>query len=254
MQNTKSLKIPKDMLKGMNHETNSCGSLEIIKYISANNVVVMFKSTLTIKRTDSQQIRSGKVKDHMHPTVCGVGFIGDGKYTAKTSKLAYTVWNGVIQRCYSDKLHLKCPTYSECETNKDWNNFQIFAKWHEENYPNDGKSYQLDKDLLCVGNKIYSAGTCLFIPAWLNSFTIDCGSSRGNLPIGVSFDKQTSLFRAKCSSDGKTISLGRFATSDDAHLAWEKCKLNLALDKKSEMDAIDKRIYPNVVQIIKSAK
>ena len=42
----------------------------------------------------------------------------------------------------------------------EWHNFQVFAKWFDENYM---EGFQLDKDIKIEGNKIYSSGTCLFV-------------------------------------------------------------------------------------------
>jgi len=248
------LKIPKDMIQGTVHETRFCGSLEVLKYSGAHIVTVRFKSTSTIKTVGAQQIRSGKVKDHNLPTLKGVGLIGIGKYSAIKNKKYHSLWRGVMERGLSESFKSKNPTYKDCTVTPEWHNFQNFAKWCEENYPNDIGNWEIDKDVLNVGSKIYSPDTCLFLPHWINSFTINCNLSRGDFPVGVSFDKATGMFRAKCSNDGRTVSIGRFSTPEEAHLAWRKYKLQLALNKKTEMDAIDLRIYPNIVQIITEAR
>lgn len=248
------MKIPSDMISGVVHKTRFCGDLEIVEYSGAHNVKARFKSTATTKTVSAHQIRSGKVKDHNFPTSKGVGFIGIGKYNAIENKKHYGLWRGVMERGLSESFKAKNPTYKGCTVHPDWHNFQNFAKWYEENHPNDGGKWELDKDILTVGNKIYSPDTCLFLPHWINSFTISCNSSRGDFPVGAYFDKDTGMFRAKCSKDGKTVNIGRFSNPEDAHLAWRKYKLKLALDKKSEMDDIDLRIYPNIVRIINEAR
>lgn len=51
------------------------------------------------------------------------------------------------------------------------------------NTKHEGK--HLDKDILCPGNKVYSPETCVFIDHAINSFVIECNSTRGKWPIGV---------------------------------------------------------------------
>ena len=165
---------------------------------------------------------------------------------------AYRAWAGMLDRAYDPKLHERQPTYSDVTVCKEWHSFSAFRNWWLENYREGG---HLDKDLLVVGNKEYSTGACIYIPGWLNGFTVDSGASRGELPIGVSIHKQTGMYQSHCSNPiaGKQRYLGYFTTPEAAHAAWTKRKLELADQLKPEMDAIDKRIYPNVVKIIRAA-
>ena len=94
----------------------------------------------------------------------------------------------------------------------------------------DWQGNQLDKDMVLEGNKVYSAETCVFVSPTVNSFTIDCGASRGEWLIGVYWDKQAEKFRAMCSNPftKKRECLGRFTCEQEAHQAWLKRKLELA--------------------------
>ena len=76
----------------------------------------------------------------------------------------------MLRRCYrmADRSY---KTYgakgvSVCSS---WHNFQTFATWYEENYPKDGRTYQLDKDKLSGLVKIYSPETCVFLLPQENS-------------------------------------------------------------------------------------
>ncbi len=69
----------------------------------------------------------------------------------------------MLERCYDKAWQDKYKTYQGCAVHPDWHNFQTFARWHKDNYPNDGVTYHLDKDILVDGNKIYSESTCLFV-------------------------------------------------------------------------------------------
>jgi hypothetical protein len=165
---------------------------------------------------------------------------------------AYHAWERMLERSYSDKYHAKRPTYSGVTVCDEWKNFCAFRAWWIKNQV-DG--WQIDKDLLSDSGA-YSPEVCVFVPAWLNSFTTDCGASRGEWPIGVCYKKGVGRFRALCGNpiSKKQDHLGYFNTPEKAHLAWLTRKLELALELKPKMDSIDPRIYPRVVEIIHNAK
>ena len=165
---------------------------------------------------------------------------------------AYRAWVNMLQRAYSEIYQDKQPTYIGVTVCRDWHSFSAFRSWWLENYRED---WQLDKDLLAPGNRQYGPDSCTYIPSWLNTFTIDSGASRGEFPIGVSLHKPTGRYKSRCRNPitGKEHGLGRFTKPEEAYSAWLKCKLQLADQLKPEMDSIDKRIYPNVVTIIKAA-
>ena len=165
---------------------------------------------------------------------------------------AYSAWVSMIRRAYSQKYHASRPTYSGVTVCKEWHSFSAFRAWWLANYR---EGFQCDKDMLSVGNREYGPDVCVYVPQWLNSFPTDCGAVRGELPIGVSFCNQTGKYKSQCSNPitGKNRNLGYFTTPEAAHEAWRRYKLELAAQLKPEMDAIDKRIYNNVVTIIKAA-
>ena len=165
---------------------------------------------------------------------------------------AYRAWANLFTRAYSDKFHASRPTYSGVTVCDEWHSFMHFRGWWLENQA-DG--FDLDKDILSDAG-IYSPETCIFVPAWLNSFTLDSGSLRGVYPIGVDFHKGEGRFRALCSNPitKKREHLGYFDTPEAAHLAWLNRKLEIALELKPKMDEIDQRIYKRVCEIISNAK
>ncbi len=98
----------------------------------------------------------------------------------------------MLVRCYNINYHKTRPTYIGCEVTKEWHNFQVFGDWFEENHV---ESFDLDKDLLFRGNKIYSPETCCFVPQEINKTLIKCSSKRNEFPIGVSYNKKRSKFQ-----------------------------------------------------------
>lgn len=173
----------------------------------------------------------------------------DGK---KVMCPAYGAWAAMLKRACSSKYHAKRPTYSVVKVCDEWQSFMSFRRWWIENQVDD---WHIDKDILSSAG-IYSPATCIFVPAWLNSFTLDSGSLRGVYPIGVSFHKGTGRFQAGCRNpmSKKREHLGLFKTPEAAHTAWLNRKLELSIELKHRMDEIDMRIYPQVIEIINNAK
>ena len=139
----------------------------------------------------------------------------------------YRTWKSMIARCYSLKFQERCPTYIGCSVSEEWLTFSVFKLWMEAQ---DFEGKQLDKDLLFAGNKVYSAETCVFLTSMVNTFTIDCGASRGEWLIGVCWDKGAGKFKSSCCNPftKKREHLGLFLNELEAHEAWLNRKLELA--------------------------
>ena len=190
--------------------------------------------------------------------VQGVG-INDAHYCTKSRVdgkrvvcQAYNTWKSMLKRSYSNKFHEKHETYRGVSVCEEWHSFMPFREWWIDN---QGDGLALDKDLLSDAG-VYSPETCIFVPAWLNTFTTDRGAARGVYPIGVNFDKRSGKFRSTCSNPiaKKQEYLGLFNTPEAAHLAWRTRKMELALELRPKMDEIDLRIYARVVEIINNAE
>ena len=125
-----------------------------------------------------------------------IGYI-DGKRKRKMVwKCPYYVrWEGMLNRCYSTKLHECRPTYKGCIVLKEWLTFSVFKNWM---MTQDWEDKHLDKDLLFEGNKVYGPDTCVFVSPMVNTFTTDSGAARGEWLIGVDWYKRAGKFRARC--------------------------------------------------------
>lgn len=139
----------------------------------------------------------------------------------------YRTWEDMLKRCYSDKLQERNPTYKGCTVSEEWHAFSNFRAWMEKQ---DWQEKALDKDLLFVGNKVYSPETCVFVSPMVNTFITDSGASRGEFLIGVDWHKDVGKFRARCKNPytRKQEHLGHFTCEQQAHNAWLKRKLELA--------------------------
>lgn len=177
--------------------------------------------------------------------VYGVG-INDADYSVHLFETSYTIdgkrkvklkwkcpyysrWKDMLMRCYSLKCLQRHPTYRDCYVCDEWLVFSNFKAWMEQQ---DWEGKHLDKDLLIEGNKVYSPNACVFIDQKLNKFLLECYSSRGEYPIGVSWNKRLGKFVATCNNPitGKSEHLGVFIYPNEAHLAWKQTKHKFALD------------------------
>lgn len=157
-----------------------------------------------------------------------IGYV-DGKRKRKLVWVCpyYRAWGNMLERCYSDKYQDSHPTYKGCSVSEEWLTFSAFKNWM---MAQDWEGLQLDKDLLIEGNKVYGSDTCVFVTQTVNSFTNDCGASRGKWLIGVDWYKRREKFRAQCSNplSGERECLGYFDSEQEAHNAWQVRKLELA--------------------------
>ena len=102
----------------------------------------------------------------------GVGYnsaIRKGYKSCEGGKItkAYDAWKRMIQRCFDKKYKEDHPTYIGVTCIKSWEDFQNFAEWWYSQ-PNHDKGFDLDKDLLVDGNKLYSPETCCLLPQEIN--------------------------------------------------------------------------------------
>lgn len=155
--------------------------------------------------------------------VYGVGN-NDANYSV-TGCPYYERWKKLLMRCFCPKYLDKQPTYVGCTIEESWKTFSVFKSWMEQQ---DWQNKELDKDLLCFGNKHYGPTTCLFVPKALNLLLCLRGNDRGPYPLGVSkivMRGAHSYFQARCSFYGKTRRIGLFKTINEASAAYKQAKL-----------------------------
>ena len=148
----------------------------------------------------------------------GINDTNDIVISNNTKDICYQHWYDMIRRCYDPKSLSRNPTYKGCYVCEEWNKFSNFKKWFDDNYV---EGWQLDKDILIKGNKVYSPETCCFIPKVINLLLNKKQNSRGDYPIGVSkrLDKYTSCV----SCFGVRKYLGIYDSIEDAFNAY-KCE------------------------------
>ena len=213
---------------GEKHITLQGYEVEIVEYFNRLNCTVKFEDGLILEGLRYPHIVNGYVKNPSHKSVHGVGYLGIGNYEASKDykkSQSYISWGGMLSRCYSEQFLERTPSYKDVYVCEEWHNFQNFAKWHEENWKEYmDNSWDLDKDILFKGNKIYSSETCCFVPQEINKLFVKNNKIRGEYPIGVA--KSGKRFEAKLFIKNNPIHLGTFDTIEEAFHAYKTAKEN----------------------------
>ncbi len=135
------------------------------------------------------------------------------------------VWQAMSQRCKLDGSFQNAhPSYVGCTMSENFKDFQFFVEWHMQQIGYGFYKYQLDKDILIKGNRIYDCNTCVLIPQSLNKFLCDRERMRGEWPLGVDFHKQRDKFRARINIGGMLTYLGHFNTPQEAYHVYKIAK------------------------------
>ena len=223
------------------------GDFKILKYNDARNVEIQFLKTGFEALVELGNIKSGKVKDPYLPSVYGEGILGV-KYQTKIDGIStkeYVLWKNMLERCYSDSFKKRRPTYEGCEVSENFKYYEYFYEWCHKQIGFDNKGWQLDKDLLIKGNKVYSENTSVFIPREINQLLVKCTASRGKYSIGVCWNKTKKSFVAHVGkSKGKQKNLGLFNTETEAFNAYKVAKEAFVKEQANKWKLqIDERAY-----------
>lgn len=154
--------------------------MKVIEYNNYQNIVVEFQDKYKSKVVSQyHHFVDGKILNPYYPTVYNIGIVGDkypssikgGKHTKE-----YETWRNILYRSFNWKYKKEKPTYTDVtccdewllyENFYEWIHSQInFEKWHKNN------GWNVDKDILIKGNKIYSPSSCCLIPQRVNQLFV----------------------------------------------------------------------------------
>lgn len=162
--------------------------------------------------------------------VLGIG-INDNEartHITKNGKLlwtdpAYSLWIGMLNRCYSAKEHERAPTYTQCTIDPDWLFFSVFKEWFDKQ---DTEGKEIDKDILTPGNQHYCPEECCFVSPALNRLLNRNKRRRGKYPQGVSLSSchKPNRFHVSIRIYGKQRFLGTFQTPEEGSHAYNRAK------------------------------
>lgn len=162
---------------------------------------------------------------------CGIG----------ESRGAYDCWYAMLSRCYNHQNIYRCPTYKDVSVCPQWHVFSNFKEWFDDPANGFQENYQLDKDILVKGNRVYGPDTCCFVPNAINSIFTTRPPKNNNLPIGV-FSHNSGRYRAAF----KKKHLGLFDNVEAAKHAYGIARDNYIKElatKYYERKSITKKVY-----------
>ena len=188
---------------GLENYNNQGCLMKVVDYKRYDDVTIEFQDEYKTQiKTFWCAFESGEIKNPYYPSVYNVGITGN-KYPAWENgedTKEYKAWYGMIRRCYAEKLKNKYKTYKDVTCCDEWLLFDNFYEWlhSQENFDKwyNGDRWEVDKDIIVKGNKVYSPETCCLVPHCVNTIFIKSGSTRGDLPIGVYKDSKNNRYKA----------------------------------------------------------
>lgn len=227
--------------EGHAFKTNSGWTGVIDKWNNSHSVIVLWQDG-SKSEENWGGIKSGSIKPLYQPSVCGIGYIGEGRFLPNSYKILppgkqyvdpriYAYWQRMISRCYNEKEQAKPSgkAYIGCRVAEIWHNFQNFAEWAYKKeqawFSEAGMIWELDKDCLFPGNREYSPESCTFLPPDINIVLADSPRPKG-LPRGVNYIKPATAgakegYIARCHIFGERKYLGYY---EDEMTAFYKYK------------------------------
>lgn len=139
-------------------------------------VIVQFHDTGHTMKAYIDNVRAGKIKDPYALSVYGVACLGEVDKKPPYYKQALQLWRNMMKRCYSEKdprgyfgQGVVVDKRWLCFANflQDLPKLRNFDKWLQGKEKGREK-YNLDKDLLIEGNKVYSKEACQFVTEFEN--------------------------------------------------------------------------------------
>lgn len=170
-QNSKNRKF----IVGYVGQTNNGDKYQVVDYLK-ELVTIKFLDTGYTITVNNAKLSIGCIKDKLKPSVCGVGYLGYCDEINRSKE--YTLWKGIIERCYNTKRKDYQKYGNKGVTVCDrWKCFAYFLEdiKYIEGYDKE-KFYKnkldLDKDIKQIGipinQKVYSLETCVFVDKHIN--------------------------------------------------------------------------------------
>lgn len=249
------IKEEKKLVRLFETNKNNDGCLmKIVEYNNASDIIVEFQDEYKTRvHTKYGAFKNGAVRNPYHISECNVGIIGN-KYPIRVNgKIIkeYKTWHNMLERCFKKKDR----TYENVSCCDEWLLYENFYEWihSQENFEKwlNGDRWEVDKDILVKGNKIYSPSTCCLVPHSVNCLFLRKESQRGYFPIGVSLPKNRNKYLTHVSYNGKTSYIGYYETIQDAFQAYKKNKENLIKKIAKEeylKNNITKQCYESMIK------
>ena len=248
MNKEERLALKKAEYEGKVFKTNNYGDVVVLEYNNYRDVTIKFLNTGNIRKTGTPEIINGEIRDNEAFPVYKVGVmdIPNELRRGRPAPKEYSIWNSIRQRCYNENIRHLTPSYQEVEMSENFKIYSYFKEWCNKQVGFDQEGWQLDKDILVKGNKLYSEDTCCFVPPEINTLFTKANRIRGKYPIGVYHDtsKVHKRFSARVSKNGKHKRFGSYLTPEEAFAVYKREKEKHIKEVANKWkDQIDLRVY-----------
>ena len=211
--------MAKKTIKGKKYTSKNHGDFTIISdKMEGNKYKIKFKKTGFETITTKSNINKRTVKDYLTRTAHEHGYLGTKPM--KEDKEIRKVWQDLIKRAYGKKYIAKYGTYENVSISPEWLDFRNFRDFYKDNFV---AGYQLDKDLIKPGNKVYSAKYCVYLPQKLNKMIMSVQNDPIRNDLGVTVKGKR--FLASIKANGKVKHLSVFDTEKEAHHEYMTAKI-----------------------------
>ena len=154
-------------------QSNGSGSFTLLEK-QGSKCLVQFNETGFTTTALWENIKLGKIKDPYFKSCYSVGYNGEFPKVSYW-KQAKQLWRNMLKRCYCEKDNRGY--YGKVTVDARWLCFanfledlpklENFEMWLRA-FSGKSEKYNLDKDFLVKGNKVYSREACMFLPESLN--------------------------------------------------------------------------------------
>jgi hypothetical protein len=99
--------------------------------------------------------------------------------------------------------------------------------------------WHLDKDILVVGNRVYSPETCIFVPTRINNLFVTRESLRGDYPLGVKLSKCKKNMYTGYVRVNSVVKSKIFNNIHDAHAFWQQGKIEAITNEINHVEMVN---------------
>lgn len=238
---------------------NRFGSvMKCVEYNGAHNIIVEFQDEYKAKvKTAWHVFDKGNVRNPYDKSFYGVGIAGEKYPITMNGQQTKEIisWQHLLERGYSEKCKNINPTYKNVTVCDEWLYYPNFYEWlhSQDNFDKwiISNDWAIEKDIIIKNNKIYSPDTCCLVPQYVNNLFCKHDISRGDLPIGISYEKRSNMYIARVSKTQNkrkyVLHIGRYPTPEDAfylgYKPYKEAYIKKVAQEEYALGNITKRCY-----------
>jgi hypothetical protein len=135
----------------------------------------------------------------------------------------YDLWHSMLKRCLTSKYKDINKTYKNVTVCDEWLSFANFLEWVNKEVGYNGKpvGFDLDKDLMLMGNQTYCPQYCSFVPKHINQLLTN---TKGGVFCRKKKGRYGDTFTATFRMYNSAINLGTHYCREDAVFAYKTMK------------------------------